>query len=1114
MSGDYSRIAFDPSQNYGGVLLQQGRPLTDRDWNDQTAAVDRRAQAGTLDASGPVLVSGETPDAFKILPGLLIGRGRMYVDGLLADNHGTGLPKWDGRLAERFGADPIAFDKQPHLPGAVAPPETGGPYLVYLDVWNREVTQFEDSKLVEIALGVDTTTRVQTIWQVKWLDKIGAGTTCATPPDQIPAWVAATEPSAGRLTTATAPVANPDPCLVPPMGGYKGLENQLYRVEVHSAGPLGTATFKWSRDNASIEARVTRVIDSLNFVVDSVGKDGVLRFSDGDWIEITDDTRELNGQAGELHKIKVGGGVDDATRTITLDQKMAIDLGPDGQGNLDPVRNARIRRWDQKGKIVAQDGSTHVDLDAVAGTGAIPVPAGGLSLRIEDGIIVTFSAGPGGGNFHVGDYWTFAARSADASVEILDSAPPRGIHHHYAKLAVYTPQSGLEDCRPKKTEEECCCTMVVSPGGDIQAAINALPDGGGCVCLKTGIHHIERGIVIARSNVTLAGESHGTIVRGQQGTVLTLNGKDNGIEGIEISMIAFEQNQEAVFAPPTPAPVLAAANVRRSAILDCAAKSKQGQTAIGIQLTTVDEFRIARCRIEQTTTAIFASGLQTRMLYLEDNVIDLSADTAKTTTLGIVLMQIAGPGRITGNSLRGITSEIVVNGQIAGTPQPSAGDVMVTGNVVVCAPAPPASTVASAGLFGIDLAANSSIVSQNLLQLPGTSTAHAGIRITGDNIGVLDNQIVPVPGADKTDNGFIGIQIGDRAALTSDIRVAGNLVNAGRAGIVVTSSTGIIVESNVVKLGEGAINAGIALGTVKGGRVKNNQVSGSTVAILCSAGGSNQVTGNMLANSRIGVAINREITPVIAHNRIEATTSAGIQCAAVTGRCDIVGNRIASCGFRIAAGSGILATQMQGELHIEDNEVMDTGISPDGRVLAPLAFGIAGTSILEASIENNTIGYTDPAGRPASNEDRALTMTCLLEQRESPTGPVGYPIQILGNKFTGPGKTALVEIQEQPTGNRLRFERVFFSNNYCLHYPFYAAGAATAKHAGTVSLFGRVATVMGNQIKALRPSGNAAVFASVNFNGMPGPFIGNVTSGDVVQHTQFPSPQTGFNLIA
>ena len=32
------------------------------------------------------------------------------------------------------------------------------------------------------------------------------------------------------------------------------MENQLYRVEVHDPGELGSATFKWSRENASIAA--------------------------------------------------------------------------------------------------------------------------------------------------------------------------------------------------------------------------------------------------------------------------------------------------------------------------------------------------------------------------------------------------------------------------------------------------------------------------------------------------------------------------------------------------------------------------------------------------------------------------------------------------------------------------------------------------------------------------------------------------------------------------------------------------------------------------------------------------------------------------------------------
>ena len=54
-------------------------------------------------------------------------------------------------------------------------------------------------------------------------------------------------------------------------------------------------------------------------VVESVGRDDVLGFSDGDWIEITDDVRELAGLPGEMRRIQTGGGVDDATRTIRLD---------------------------------------------------------------------------------------------------------------------------------------------------------------------------------------------------------------------------------------------------------------------------------------------------------------------------------------------------------------------------------------------------------------------------------------------------------------------------------------------------------------------------------------------------------------------------------------------------------------------------------------------------------------------------------------------------------------------------------------------------------------------------------------------------------------------------
>ena len=87
MSGDYSRLTFDPRLDFSSVLLQQGRPLTDADWDEAEAQTWRRIQAGTWDTFSQSVVPQTTKSGFEItLSGgqLAIGRGRIYVDGLLA----------------------------------------------------------------------------------------------------------------------------------------------------------------------------------------------------------------------------------------------------------------------------------------------------------------------------------------------------------------------------------------------------------------------------------------------------------------------------------------------------------------------------------------------------------------------------------------------------------------------------------------------------------------------------------------------------------------------------------------------------------------------------------------------------------------------------------------------------------------------------------------------------------------------------------------------------------------------------------------------------------------------------------------------------------------------
>ena len=310
MATDLSRIRHDPLLDWSGVQLRQGGVLLDADANELVAVLDRRLRALASDVLGRSTVSQTTPDAFRITAGgggLQIGRGRMYVDGLLAENHGGGEAAFDPLLAEPNATDPLDYTAQHYLPDAPDLP-TAGRRLVYLDVWNREVTALEDPDLVESAVGVEASSRLQTVWQVRVLDgQLGTGASCATPDGELPGWSALIAPSEGRLTTGTYEVPPlSDPCELPPTGGYRGLENQLYRVEIHDPGlPGGGATFKWSRENASVGARVAAFVSATELELETLGRDEVLGLRDGDWVEILDDVREFAQLPGELRRISI-----------------------------------------------------------------------------------------------------------------------------------------------------------------------------------------------------------------------------------------------------------------------------------------------------------------------------------------------------------------------------------------------------------------------------------------------------------------------------------------------------------------------------------------------------------------------------------------------------------------------------------------------------------------------------------------------------------------------------------------------------------------------------------------------------------------------------------------
>lgn len=533
MSFDNSRFTFDAWKNYSGVVMEQGRVQLDADWNEWLAELNRRIQAGTLDMLGRAAYPATTPFAFQITATnsggtnqLTIGPGRMYVDGLLAENHGDpSTATWDPALAELSNspqpppASPtgaLNYTNQPYLPGATIP--AGGPFLAYLDVWLRPVTYIEDPDIVDKAVGVDSSGRLQTVWQVKLMPvPQGSTWTCSTP---VP-W----PQSAGVLTTAATPSAASGPCCLNDGSGYTGMENQFYRVEIHEPGTSGGgASFKWSRDNASVMTAVNAIAGVTNsagnpaaqLAVVSLGRDQVLGFAPGNWIEILDDALELNGQPGELCQIDT---VDVAARTLTLTNTLSASFPLVAGGNqTDPAAHVRIRRWDQAGKVYKSDGTTvWADLSTAGSTGDIPVPPSGTTLILENGVTISFDVSTAGGSFLTGDFWTFAARTADGSVETLTKAPARGIHHHYARLSIVDFSiPSATDCRvpwPPSSGGECgcCCTCTVGDGVNsfgaftsIQKAIDSLPASGGEVCVLPG-RYFENVFIENRKDVVVHG---------------------------------------------------------------------------------------------------------------------------------------------------------------------------------------------------------------------------------------------------------------------------------------------------------------------------------------------------------------------------------------------------------------------------------------------------------------------------------------------------------------------------------------------------------------------------------------------------------------------------------
>lgn len=540
-------------KHYSGLLKQQGRVQLDSDWNELIAIIAHQRGIRTIDTIGqcgaPIHDSGFEilhPGGVLLPTDLLIATGRFYAGGLLCettpssklpvrgfpsatqisvddtkiDSVNLTLGHWvqllsdeqpDGIIAQvtAIGAGTITlsqnvsafssdhhpylrrlllYSQQPDHPNAgTYTPVAGQTDLLYLDAWERHITVVEDPAIREVALGgPDTDTRSKIIAQVKVLANVG-NVECG---DDIVRWNNLTKAPNGRLTTRPVVVVAPtNPCQLGESGGFLGLENRLYRIEIHDPSATGTPTFKWSRDNASYAYPIQDFIDDGGGVYKKIslsqnGKDDILKIKELDWIEVSEDITDLSEDSrGTFAKVlKVDGNI------LTLDTDVAIHTNR-------PF--PKIRRWDTSNQR----------------PGKLTNIATGSGFQLEDGVEIEFS----GTEFKTGDYWCFSARTLTGEIEILDTEAPLGVKHHYCRLGLVTGLAGggvkIEDCRPEfppltELRGGGCCTVTVGEDEefqDIQLAVDSLNGGPGTVCIKPGVYVIDKPIVVTGKDITIKG---------------------------------------------------------------------------------------------------------------------------------------------------------------------------------------------------------------------------------------------------------------------------------------------------------------------------------------------------------------------------------------------------------------------------------------------------------------------------------------------------------------------------------------------------------------------------------------------------------------------------------
>ena len=449
MKTEISRNSHQPDNRYSGVYQQQGRMLTDADWNEMVDILKDSLNSALKNVIGSESGSlGGTPRhkglrvRFTIhkVTGqkyLAIYPGSIYIDGMAAQYPGVGV---------------VPFVDQDDLPDVPAPT---GDYVLYADVWERTVTHFMDQDLRDKGLhGADTCTRKQKMVQIKWCTK-------DIDPEDIQ-----DNPKKGNaplnlsLHSKTTQLDPCDPC-ADTVDVATNVGNYLFRVEVHDVketnGVATELTLKWSVENGAEHYSLT----------DGTTTQLPADFTSGKWAYefFTDESEKHLGV-----NFASNGSIFPARGKLFHEFPAAIPAGYD-----------YVRRW---------DGYVVINLTAKSISGFERTQPLTLTLTDETTDKVTGSAKLDTSftailsllelelaldkkRFVTGDYWLADVREAEHQTDeiIVENKLPEGIEHYYLKLGQVSannlnpePERDRKYAFPSLTE----MTRLFIAGGDGQ----------------------------------------------------------------------------------------------------------------------------------------------------------------------------------------------------------------------------------------------------------------------------------------------------------------------------------------------------------------------------------------------------------------------------------------------------------------------------------------------------------------------------------------------------------------------------------------------------------------------------------------------------------------------